>query len=65
MFAVGEYWSPDLGRLLHYLDKVSGSMSLFDVPLHFAFLAAATSNGNYDMGAIFRDSWWETGPSAR
>ncbi len=56
MFAVGEYWSPDLGRLLHYLDEVSGSMSLFDVPLHFAFLAAATSNGNYDMGAIFRDS---------
>ena len=38
------------------LDEVSGSMSLFDVPLHFAFLAAATSNGNYDMGAIFRDS---------
>lgn len=56
LFAVGEYWSPDLQRLLKYLEEVGDSMSLFDVPLHFAFLSAATSNGNFDMGSIFRDS---------
>ena len=55
-FAVGAYWSPDLQRLLKYLEEVGDSMSLFDVPLHFAFLSAATSNGNFDMGSIFRDS---------
>ena len=50
---MGEYWSNDLGKLLHYLDVVENSMSLFDVPLHFAFLQAATSNGHFDLGALF------------
>lgn len=51
-FAVGEYWSRELSKLLHYLDVTENSMSLFDVPLHFAFLKAATSDGNFDMGSI-------------
>ncbi len=55
-FAVGEYWSSELGKLLHYLDRTENSLSLFDVPLHFAFLQAATSNGQYDMGALFANS---------
>lgn len=55
-FTVGEYWSPELDRLLHYLDVVENSMSLFDVPLHFAFGKAANSNGEFDMGAIFNDT---------
>lgn len=56
LFAVGEYWSPDLGRLLRYLDEVGNGMSLFDVPLHFAFLTAATSDGNFDLGKIFQNT---------
>lgn len=48
-FAVGEYWSPDLEKLKQYLDVTEHSLSLFDVPLHFAFLKAATSDGNFDM----------------
>ncbi len=114
-FAVGEYWSGDLGKLLHYINvvvdgqpsriperkaeqtedpqdnslpeggaptqddslpeeeitkearkiasvgtqeaapkKTEGTqIALFDVPLHFAFLNAATSNGNYDMRTLF------------
>ena len=51
-FAVGEYWSRELSKLLHYLDVTENSMSLFDVPLHFAFYNAATSDGNFDMGSI-------------
>lgn len=55
-FAVGEYWSDDLGKLVHYLDVVENSMFLFDVPLHFSFLRAATSNGYYDMRTLFDNS---------
>lgn len=52
-FAVGEYWSKDIQRLTHYLDVMQNSLSLFDVPLHFSFLKAATSNGNFDMRTLF------------
>lgn len=55
-FAVGEYWSNDLHKLCHYLDETDNSLSLFDVPLHFAFHSAATSNGQFDMGGIFNNS---------
>lgn len=52
-FAVGEYWSKDLSKMTHYLDVTENSLSLFDVTLHFSFLQAATSNGNFDMRNIF------------
>ncbi len=52
-FFVGEYWSPDVGKLTHYLDVAGHSLSLFDVPLHFHFRQAATSDGNYDMSRLF------------
>ncbi len=98
-FAVGEYWSGDLGKLLHYLDVVvsgrpektlcrtekaekSGAsadtddgpavpesgmpqdgtepelkegtpLTLFDVPLHYAFLNAARDSRGFDMGGLF------------
>lgn len=51
-FIVGEYWTAELGKLLHYLDVNENRLSLFDVPLHFAFQRAATSDGNFDMGSI-------------
>lgn len=53
LFVVGEYWAPDLGKLTHYLDVTAHSLALFDVPLHFKFLQAATSNGNFDMGRLY------------
>ena len=55
-FTVGEYWSPEVERLTHYLDVVENSMSLFDVPLHFEFDKAANSNGEYDMSSIFNNT---------
>lgn len=61
-FAVGEYWSKELPKLTHYLDVVENSMSLFDVPLHFSFLKAATSDGNFDMRTIFDDSLVKSRP---
>ena len=53
LWAVGEYWSPDLNKLLHYLDASGLVMNLFDVPLHFQFVRASSSNGNFDMSKIF------------
>lgn len=63
IFAVGEYWSDDLGKLHHYLDESKNAMTLFDVPLHFAFYQAATSNGQFDMGALFCDTLVGTRPN--
>ena len=55
-FAVGEYWSGDLGKLMYYLEKVEYQTALFDVPLHFHMLSAATSNGGYDMSKLMKDT---------
>ncbi len=53
LFSVGEYWNPKLDALKKYIDANDGSFSLFDVPLHYNFLNAATTNGEYDMRKVF------------
>lgn len=53
LFIVGEYWARELDKLTHYLAVTEQNLALFDVPLHFHFLEAATSDGNYDMSRIF------------
>ncbi len=54
MPAVGEYWSGDIGRLLHYLDMVENRMSLFDVALHYNFFNASQNRGC--LRGIFENS---------
>ena len=61
-FAVGEYWSGDLWSLTHYLDVEQNSLSLFDVPLHYNFLKAATSNGEFDMSRLFENTLVQARP---
>ena len=61
-FAVGEYWSRELGKMLYYLDKTQNSLSLFDVTLHFAFLKASTSDGHFDMRTLFQDALVQARP---
>ena len=53
IFSVGEYWSTNIDVIVQYLKDVNQSMSLFDVPLHYNFFKASSSNGNYDMRTIF------------
>ena len=53
LFAVGEYWHGDINHLLHYLDEVDESLSLFDVPLHYNLYNASSTNGSFDMRTIF------------
>lgn len=52
-FIVGEYWSMEHAKLTHYLDVTGRALALFDVPLHFKFLQAATSNGAFDMRTLY------------
>ncbi len=61
-FAVGEYWSSDLEKLKNYLNATGECMSLFDVPLHFAFVGAATSNGGFDMSKLLENSLCKATP---
>lgn len=61
-FAVGEYWNVDVGALLNYIDATDGLVTLFDVPLHYHMLEAATSNGQYDMGHLYQDTLSQVKP---
>ena len=60
MPAVGEYWSGELERLIHYLDMVDNQMSLFDVALHYNFFNA--SQNRCSLRHIFDNSLVEKRP---
>ena len=52
LFSVAEYWHPDAGVLQRYISETEGTMSVFDVPFHYNFTNASTSNGCFDMRKI-------------
>lgn len=56
LFAVGEYWHGSKQKLENYLAEVVGDMSLFDVPLHYNFFAAANQMEEFDLSKIFDNS---------
>lgn len=56
IFAVGEYWSYDLGALKHFLHLTQGLVTLFDAPLHLTFSNASKSDSNFDLRKIFDGS---------
>lgn len=62
LFAVGEYWSSEVQRLLNYIDQSEGRMHLFDAPLHYNFHRASKSGAAFDMGAILKDTLVEKNP---
>lgn len=62
LFGVGEYWNTNIDILNHYIDETKGSMSLFDVPLHYHFYDASISGGNYDMSKILDGTLVQTNP---
>ena len=63
IFAAGEYWSAELGKLTGFLDETGHTLDLFDVPLHFNFYNAAKQSGNYDMRYILSNSLVSAAPS--
>jgi len=56
LFALGEYWSPNLDVLSWYIGQSGGKMNLFDVPLHYNFSVASKTGGSYDMRSILDNS---------
>jgi alpha-amylase len=60
--AIGEYWSGSGDTLCYYLDQTDNCMQLFDVPLHYNFMRASISNGEFDMGKIFEGTLLEKRP---
>lgn len=61
-FSVGEYWSGDWQILSQYLKDSGHCMKLFDVPLHYHFQQASTSNGTYNMQELFNETLTQSEP---
>ena len=55
LYTVGEYWAYDVGELEGYIAS-EPDMSLFDVPLHYHFYSASSSNGTFDLSRLFSDT---------
>ena len=62
LFVVGEYWSSNIDTINNYLEKAQNCMKLFDVPLHYNFFRAATSDGQFDMRTIFDGTLMQLSP---
>jgi len=56
LFVVAEYWTPDVGTLHWYLDRLGGRTTVFGVPLHYHFHEASRAGGNYDMRRLLDGS---------
>eukprot|EP00121_Abeoforma_whisleri_P016357 Awhi_evm1s15016 len=63
LFAVGEYWHGDVNVLNNYIDKTHGTVSLFDVALHYRLRDASSWNGYFDMSKIFDGSLVQSHPN--
>lgn len=53
LFSMGEYWSGNINDLLGYISASAGTLSLFDVPLHYKFHQASLMGSNFDLQTIF------------
>ncbi len=62
LFAVGEYWSYELGALDYFINTTQGKVTLFDAPLHLNFHLASKAGNSYDMRTIFDGSLVQQNP---
>lgn len=53
LFAVGEYWTPYVDALKHFIEVTDGGMMLFDSLLQNNFAAASKNGKEYDLKEIF------------
>jgi alpha-amylase len=63
LFVVGEYWTPDVASLHWYLDRLGSRLSLFAVPLHYAFHYASRGGGHYDMRRLLQGTLMQLRPT--
>jgi alpha-amylase len=52
LYAVAEYWEPEITPLHQYISNSSGAFDLFDVPLHYKFSDASKKGADFDMSTI-------------
>lgn len=62
LYAVGEYWSGDIGTLLDYLKKTENTLDLFDVPFHYNMHQASVEESDYDLRNLMRNTLVEQSP---
>ena len=62
LFAVAEFWDPDINQLKTYIEQSERALSLFDVPLHFKFYQAGMERKNFPLDSIFSGTLVEQDP---
>lgn len=55
-YAVGEYWKDDKEDIVEYLAEGDFKMDIFDVPLHFNFVAASRGGRDYNLADLLNGS---------
>jgi alpha-amylase len=63
LFAVGEYWDPNIESLHAYIENTQGKVDLFDVPLHYNFHVASQMSEGYDMRTILDGTLMQQQPT--
>jgi len=56
LFTVGEYWNADIEVLKQYVENTSHTFNVFDVQLHYNFVAAANEKGSYDLRGLMSNT---------
>lgn len=61
-YVFGEYWNPDYGDKVDYLEDIDFEFDLVDVKLHMNFHQASQVGGDYDLRQIFDGSLMKHNP---
>lgn len=64
LFAVGEYWSPAIAALDHFISAAGGNIMLFDSVLHYRFAAASREGADFDLRTVFDGSLVQDRPDS-
>ncbi|HDL7748627.1 TPA: alpha-amylase [Yersinia enterocolitica] len=62
LLIIAEYWSPNIEKLQQYLERVDGSVMLFDVALHHKFHEASNQGEDFDLTQVFSGTLIEADP---
>lgn len=62
IFAVGDFWHWNVDYINGYIGGTDGTVSMFDVPLHFNFHDASVAGGDYNMAELLKGSLMMTNP---
>ncbi len=61
-FSIGEYWTHNVDKLLHYIELTEGRMQLIDSPLHYNFHRASNTGKDFDLRTLSHDTLLDRNP---